>query len=152
MADQPPAMLTARAVSIIAVLLLLVANALELLPVASPFEPYLSCRALVLGLVALVAILAGRGPERDPGCRRSSPDSYLLAAGRPALSDRHRRRGPRLGNCWDAQFMWIIDARKESYSGKPRSGCPKSIITIGAERREPRRWISSPWAYSRVPE
>jgi hypothetical protein len=42
-----------RAVSIIAVLLLLVANALQLLPVASPFEPYLSGGALVLGLVAL---------------------------------------------------------------------------------------------------
>ena len=51
-------MLTTRAVSIIAVLLLLVANALGLLPLASPFEPYLSCGALVLGLVALVAILA----------------------------------------------------------------------------------------------
>ena len=53
-----------RAVSIIAVLLLLVANAVELLPVASPFEPYLSGGALVLGLVALVTILAGRG-KRD---------------------------------------------------------------------------------------
>jgi hypothetical protein len=54
-----------RAVSIIAVLLLLVANALQLLPVASPFEQYLSGGGLVLGLVALVTILAGRGPERD---------------------------------------------------------------------------------------
>ena len=54
-----------RAVSIIAVLLLLVANALELLPVASPFEPSLSGGALVLGLVVLATILAGRGPERD---------------------------------------------------------------------------------------
>ena len=54
-----------RAVSIIAVLLLLVANALQLLPVASPLEPYLSAGALVLGLVALVTILAGRGPERN---------------------------------------------------------------------------------------
>jgi hypothetical protein len=54
-----------RAVSIIAVLLLLVANALQLLPVASRFELYLSGSALVLGLVALVTILAGRGPERD---------------------------------------------------------------------------------------
>jgi hypothetical protein len=54
-----------RAVSITAVLLLLVANALELLPVASPFEPYISGGALVLGLVALVTILVGRGPERD---------------------------------------------------------------------------------------
>jgi hypothetical protein len=56
-----------RAVSIIALLLLLVANALELLPVASPFEPYLSGGSLVLGLVALVTILVGRGPERDTG-------------------------------------------------------------------------------------
>jgi hypothetical protein len=80
--------------------------------------PYLSGGALVLGLVALVAILAGRGPERDTrAAAESSPDSYLLAARRPALSDRHRR-GPRLGNYWDAQFVWIIDARKESYSGK----------------------------------
>jgi hypothetical protein len=54
-----------RIVSIIAVLLLLAANALELLPVASPFQPYLSGGALVLGLVALVTILVGRGPERD---------------------------------------------------------------------------------------
>ena len=54
-----------RAVSIIAVLLLLVANALELLPATSPFEPYLSGGALVLGLVALVTILVGRGPGRD---------------------------------------------------------------------------------------
>jgi hypothetical protein len=54
-----------RAVSIIAVLLLLVANALELLPVAGPFDPYLSSGALVLGLVALVTILVGRGPKRD---------------------------------------------------------------------------------------
>jgi hypothetical protein len=54
-----------RAVSIIAVLLLLVANALEFLPAASPFEPYLSGGALVLGLVALVTILVGRGAEWD---------------------------------------------------------------------------------------
>ena len=54
-----------RAVSIIAVLLLLVAIALQLLPVASPFEPYLSGGALVLGLVALVTILAGPVPDRD---------------------------------------------------------------------------------------
>jgi hypothetical protein len=54
-----------RTVSIIAVLLLLVANALELLPVASPFEPYLAGGALLLSLVALVSILAGRGPQRD---------------------------------------------------------------------------------------
>jgi hypothetical protein len=54
-----------KTVSIIAVLLLLAANALELLPVATPFQPYLSGGALVLGLVALITILFGRGPERD---------------------------------------------------------------------------------------
>ena len=54
-----------RAVSIIAIVLLLVANALELVPVAEPFEPYLSGGALVLGLVVLITILAGRSPERE---------------------------------------------------------------------------------------
>jgi hypothetical protein len=54
-----------RAVSIIAVLLLLVANALEYLPLASAFQPYLSGGALALGLIALVTILVGRGPGRD---------------------------------------------------------------------------------------
>jgi hypothetical protein len=54
-----------RAVSIIAVLLLLVANAVGLLPGASAFQPYLSGGALALGIVALVTILAGRGPDAD---------------------------------------------------------------------------------------
>jgi hypothetical protein len=56
-----------RAVSIIAVLLLLTANAVELLPGASAFQPYLSGGALALGIVALVTILAGRGPHVDTG-------------------------------------------------------------------------------------
>lgn len=55
-----------RAISIIAVLLLLVANAVELLSGgASAFQPYLSGGALALGIVALVSILAGRVPEAD---------------------------------------------------------------------------------------
>ena len=54
-----------RAVSIIAVLLLLVANAVGLLPGASAFQPYLSGGALALGIVALVTILAGRSPDAD---------------------------------------------------------------------------------------
>jgi hypothetical protein len=54
-----------KAVSIISILLLLLANALELLPVASPFEPYLSGGALVLGLVVLITILIGGGPKRE---------------------------------------------------------------------------------------
>ena len=53
-----------RAVSIIAVLLLLVANAVELLLGAGAFQPYLSGGALALGLVALITILVGRGQER----------------------------------------------------------------------------------------
>jgi len=56
-----------RAVSILAVLLLLMANALELLPGASAFQPLLSGSALVLGVVALVSILAGRGTHADTG-------------------------------------------------------------------------------------
>jgi hypothetical protein len=56
-----------RAVSIIAVLLLLAANALALLPAASAFQPYLSGGALALGLVVLVAILARSGPKGDTG-------------------------------------------------------------------------------------
>jgi uncharacterized protein DUF2760 len=56
-----------RAVSIIAVLLLLAANALALLPAASAFQSYLSGGALALGLVVLVTILVGRGPKGDAG-------------------------------------------------------------------------------------
>jgi Domain of unknown function (DUF2760) len=56
-----------RAVSTVAVLLLLVANALALLPAASAFQPYLSGGALALGLVVLVTILAGRDPKGDTG-------------------------------------------------------------------------------------
>jgi hypothetical protein len=56
-----------RAVSILAVLLLLMANALELLPGTSAFQPLLSGSVLVLGVVALVSILAGRGTHADTG-------------------------------------------------------------------------------------
>jgi hypothetical protein len=54
-----------KAVSITAIVLLLVANALELLPVGSPYQPYLSGGALVLGLIVLETILLGGGPERE---------------------------------------------------------------------------------------
>jgi hypothetical protein len=56
-----------RVVSIIAVLLLIAANALALSPAASAFQPYLSGGALALGLVVLVTILAGRSPKDDTG-------------------------------------------------------------------------------------
>jgi hypothetical protein len=57
-----------RVASIISVLLLVAANALALLPAASAYQPYLLGGALALGLVALAAILAGRGAK--PGGER----------------------------------------------------------------------------------
>ena len=54
-----------KAIAIIVVLLLVVVNALELLPAASAFQMYLSGGAVALSLVALIAILVGRGPSRD---------------------------------------------------------------------------------------
>jgi hypothetical protein len=56
-----------RVISIIAVLLVLVANAVALLSGASAFQPYLSGGALALCIVALVTILVGRGPDADTG-------------------------------------------------------------------------------------
>jgi hypothetical protein len=56
-----------RAMSIIAVLLLLALNALELLPMATPFQPYLASGGIALSLVALTAILVGR--RQGPGDR-----------------------------------------------------------------------------------
>src|ERR1700674_4273393 len=52
-----------KAIAIIVVLVLV--NALELLPAASAFQMYLSGGAVALSLVALIAILVGRGPSRD---------------------------------------------------------------------------------------
>jgi len=54
-----------KAIAIIVVLLLVVVNALELLPAASAFQMYLSGGAVALSFVALIAILVGRGPSRD---------------------------------------------------------------------------------------
>ena len=54
-----------KAIAIIVVLLLVVVNALELLPAATAFRMYLSAGAVALSLVALIAILVGRGPSRD---------------------------------------------------------------------------------------
>jgi Domain of unknown function (DUF2760) len=54
-----------KAAAIIMVLLLVLVNALQLLPAASAFQMYLSGSAVVLSLVALIAILVGRGPPRD---------------------------------------------------------------------------------------
>jgi hypothetical protein len=54
-----------RAISIVAVLLLLVVNALELLPVVTPFQPYLASGGMALSLVALVTILVGSRPKLD---------------------------------------------------------------------------------------
>jgi hypothetical protein len=54
-----------RAISIITVVLLLAVNALELLPMATPFRLYLASGGTALSLVALVAILLGRRMELD---------------------------------------------------------------------------------------
>jgi len=54
-----------KTIAIILLLLLVVVNALELLPAASAFQMYLSGGAVALSLVALIAILVGRGPSRD---------------------------------------------------------------------------------------
>lgn len=58
-----------KVVSIIAVLLLAAANALALaaVPAAQPFKQYLPEASLVLGLIALAAILAGRAPPAASG-------------------------------------------------------------------------------------
>src|SRR5689334_1157722 len=54
-----------RSISIVALVLLVAANALTLLPLASPFQPYLSAAALALGLVVLIAMFGSDGPRRD---------------------------------------------------------------------------------------
>jgi hypothetical protein len=71
-----------RVVSIIAVLLLIAANALALLPEASAFQSYLSGGALALGLVVLGTIPAGRSPKDDTG-------SAAAEAARPATVPTH---------------------------------------------------------------
>lgn len=54
-----------RAVSIIAVLLLLAVNALALLPAANAFQPYVSGGALALSVLLAVTILAERSRKAD---------------------------------------------------------------------------------------
>jgi hypothetical protein len=54
-----------KAIAIIVTLLLIVVNALELLPAARAFQIYLSGGAVALSLVVLIAILVGRGPSSD---------------------------------------------------------------------------------------
>lgn len=57
-----------RAVSVIAVLLTLVAVALALVPAWQAFQLYFLAGALVLGAIALIALLIGRG-AREPSQR-----------------------------------------------------------------------------------
>ena len=52
-----------KTVAIIGVVLLLAANIAALLPAAIIFRPYLPAATLVLGLVALAAIVVRRGPD-----------------------------------------------------------------------------------------
>jgi hypothetical protein len=61
-----------------AVLLLLVVNALELLPLTIPFQPYLAISGMALGLVALVTSLVGSRPkleDRDATAQVARPTS-----------------------------------------------------------------------------
>jgi hypothetical protein len=88
-----------RAVSIIAVLLLLTANAVELLPGTSAFQPYLSGGAVALSIVALVAILAGRGP--DAGTR-----SAAVEAARPVAVTRASQADAEI-----VSFLAMLQAR-----------------------------------------
>jgi hypothetical protein len=53
-----------KTIAITMLLLLVVVNTLELLPVAAALQMYLSGGAVALSVVALIAILAGRGPSR----------------------------------------------------------------------------------------
>jgi Domain of unknown function (DUF2760) len=68
-----------RAVSIVAVLLMLAASTFALLPSASAFQPYVSGAALALGLVVLVTILAGRPPKGDSGHTTAEPARPMSA-------------------------------------------------------------------------
>jgi Domain of unknown function (DUF2760) len=89
-----------RAISIIATLFLLAANAFAVLPAASAFQPYLLGGGLALGLVVLVTILAGRGPKGDTG-------SAAAEAARPAPVPTH-------GNQAEAEvvsFLAMLQAR-----------------------------------------
>lgn len=65
-----------KVVSIIAVLLLVAANALPLVPAAKEYQPYVPAGCLVLGLVAIVAILAGRS-------QKPASDHVVAEAARP---------------------------------------------------------------------
>src|SRR6476660_7883546 len=55
-----------KAIAIIVLLLLVVVNALELLPAASAFQMYLSGGSVALGLVALIAIWSGAARHGIP--------------------------------------------------------------------------------------
>ena len=54
-----------KAIAIIVLLLLVVVNALELLPVGSVFQMYLSVGSVALSFLALIAILVRREPSPD---------------------------------------------------------------------------------------
>jgi hypothetical protein len=69
-----------KAVSIIAVLVLLAVNALALLPATSEFQLYLTAATLALGLVALAAILAARRSKGESGGASTEAARPLPAA------------------------------------------------------------------------
>jgi hypothetical protein len=71
-----------RTISILAVAMLLAANALALLPVTDAFQIYLLYGALALSIVALVAILTGRRPKGDIGQVAAEPARLVTASTR----------------------------------------------------------------------
>jgi hypothetical protein len=85
-----------KAVSVIAVLLLLAANGFALLlavdasalpPAASAMLPYVLVATLALGLVALVTILAGGPPKRDSVRAAAEPARPMQAAAKANQAD-----------------------------------------------------------------
>jgi hypothetical protein len=75
-----------RMISILAVVMLLAVNALALLPVANALQSYLVYAALALSIVALVAMLTGRGRKGgigDVAAEPARPPQTSTQANRP---------------------------------------------------------------------
>ena len=76
-----------KAISIIAVLLLLVVNALAILPAATPFRAYLASGGMALSLVALIAILVGGRPGPDDRGATAQAARPMSVPSRPNQAD-----------------------------------------------------------------
>ena len=76
-----------KAISIITVLLLLVVNALAILPAATPFRAYLASGGMALSLVALIAILVGGRPGPDDRGATAQAARPMSVPSRPNQAD-----------------------------------------------------------------